>query len=207
MGDVKNLVQKGFTLVELMIVVAIIAVLAAIAIPNFVKFQARSKQSEARANLKAIFTAQKAFFQEQDRFSSLTGEVGFEPERNNRYAYYLDNGGPLEDRSGSTTANAATYTGINVDTFKYGVGAQPATMPSSPCNCTGGATGCAAPAVDEPPEAAFNAGAVGNIDADATLDIWTVSSGSRRFTASATCTADATNPAGEPMNDQNDVNL
>src|SRR5205823_14551332 len=85
--------QKGFTLIELMIVVAIIGILAAIAIPNFIKFQARSKQSEAKANTKAIFTAQKAFFQEKDRFSSLTGEVGFEPERNNRYAYYLGNGG------------------------------------------------------------------------------------------------------------------
>src|SRR5207302_6125224 len=92
----KKLVQKGFTLIELMIVGAIIGILAAIAIPNFIKFQARSKQSEAKANLKAIFTAQKAFFQEKDRFSTLTGEVGFEPERNNRYAYFLTSSGTVE---------------------------------------------------------------------------------------------------------------
>jgi len=199
--------QKGFTLIELMIVVAIIGILAAIAIPNFIKFQARSKQSEAKANTKAIFTAQKAFFQEKDRFSSLTGEVGFEPERNNRYAYYLGNGGSLDDRATSTIVNAATFTGINVDIFKYGVGTQGATMVTSPCTCTGGAAGCNVPGIDPPPSPAFNAGAVGNIDADSTVDVWTISSGSRVFTVTASCTADANNPSGEPANDQNDVNL
>ncbi len=59
---------QGFTLIELMIVVAIVGVLAAIAIPNFLKFQMRSKASEGRLNLAAIRTAQEAYFSEIGTF-------------------------------------------------------------------------------------------------------------------------------------------
>ena len=67
--------RKGFTLIELMIVVAIIGVLAAIAIPNFVRYQLRSKTSEARTNMGGIRTAQTSFQSTEDNYANVTTQT------------------------------------------------------------------------------------------------------------------------------------
>lgn len=104
--------QDGFTLIELMIVVAIIGILAAIAIPNFLQYQLKSKTSEAKSNLGGIKTAQEAYRAEYDEYVTCalspnvtpsatkvtwvtngTGfeAIGFEPAGQVYYAYDVTN--------------------------------------------------------------------------------------------------------------------
>ena len=68
--------QRGFTLIELMIVVAIIGILAAIAIPNFIRYQLKSKTTEARTNLGGIKTSFESFRAENDNYATSPGEPG-----------------------------------------------------------------------------------------------------------------------------------
>ena len=85
--------QEGFTLIELMIVVAIIGILAAIAIPNFMQYQAKSKQSEAKTNLGGIYTSQVAYFGENNTYSDSFTAIGFAvaAATKQRYTFTLGN--------------------------------------------------------------------------------------------------------------------
>jgi type IV pilus assembly protein PilE len=62
--------DKGYTLVELMITVAILAVLATVAIPLYKNYINRAKQSDAIIGLKAAQMAQEQFFSENNRYAS-----------------------------------------------------------------------------------------------------------------------------------------
>jgi len=165
---------------------------------TFIKWQARSKQSEAKANLKALYTAEKAFFQEKDRYSTLVHVFGFSPERKNRYRYVLTvNPASLENRSGVYAVGMDTDEGISEDTFFYPpIGS---TITQGPC------AGSPPWGITDGSTPSFTAAAYGNIDGDNTLDVWTISSESRTLSGS-NCDAVGGVAAGEPANEQNDVN-
>jgi type IV pilus assembly protein PilA len=158
--------KKGFTLIELMIVVAIIGILAAIAIPNFLKFQAKSRTTEARTNLGAIFTGETSFYGESNQYGNFTN-IGWGPTGTPRYLYMIGavgtapNGTTLVGKNISADGGAPTWSGnFNVATDNTGAPA----VPVPPDN------------VVMPDPSTFVAGAAGNIDNDNTdiLDAWTI---------------------------------
>ncbi len=92
--------NKGFTLIELMIVVVIIGILAALAIPRFMRSTTKAKQSEAKQLLKQVYTMQRAYRQEFDSYClngatasaaapNAFAQIGVEVMSTARYTYVM----------------------------------------------------------------------------------------------------------------------
>ena len=177
----KHLKQKeeqGFTLVELMVVVAIIGILSAVAIPNFKRYQAKTKTSEAKLQLSAIYSALTSLQSDYDAFATCLEDAGYIPPSGGNY-YALgfaadnsdardivaDNGGTCTN---TTTNPSGTQHQFGANKTVGGYKAAPADLSNiglSSLSVEENAGGFTAPAVDDN-GSYFIAGALGAIDSE-----------------------------------------
>ncbi len=118
---------KGFSLVELMIVVAIIAILANFSVVQYRTFQSKSRQKEALSLMGAFYAAAKSSESEQGYFSGNFEAVGFKPSGQLHYRILAVDGtnptrGPNNDTCINTgnsacTAGFAVWTEVTVGAF------------------------------------------------------------------------------------------
>lgn len=102
--------KKGFSLVELMVVVAIIGILAVIGIPQYQKFMAKARQVEAKTHLNSIFQAEASFFTE---YNTYTGNLSVLGVGAVGQALRYNAGFIQAPCTGETTLSPATTAGTN----------------------------------------------------------------------------------------------
>jgi type IV pilus assembly protein PilA len=187
--------QDGFTLVELMVVVAIIGLLSAVAIPNFKKYQAKAKTSEAKLQLSAVYTAMQSWYSDFDNYGGCLNLMGYDPavERPSRYyavgfpttgtpvgnALSVTNGAPTACTGAGSANDTSTVAASSSNTTAWGAGKVTAGV----AVIAGAGLTSGVPGIAIPTSTTFVAGALGVIDASKTgaadADAWSVNADKR----------------------------
>ena len=148
---------RGFTLLELMVVIALIGLLITLAMPNLFRYRMRALRSEVKVGLRSLARSELAWMADRGTFTDDLQRLGWTPSGAPRYLYgFTSDEVPAPSGRNDTAELGGDYrTHLMVDAF-----GNPLTESDLP------------PSVVTP--TSFTAGAVANLDADATLDRWTV---------------------------------
>ncbi|MDP3233204.1 MAG: hypothetical protein Q8N26_10550 [Myxococcales bacterium] len=166
------------------LVVAFIGIVAAIAIPNFIRFKMRAKQTECRTQLLSLYRDEVAFVAANGKSTFLVSELGSMPPPQSRYRYFLSEG-PLAPPGAPAPVGA---TGFEAEVpFERSVRVLPEVFAGGVSLGPGAG------------ESSFTFACLGNLDGDSTPDVWSISSLSR-----VGANGEAI-PPGQPHNDVNDL--
>jgi len=109
--------EKGFTLIELMIVVAIIGILAAIAIPQFSQYRIKAFNGSAEADLRNLMTAQEAAYADTQAYVAMATQEGANDAADNDIASLP--GAKLSKGVTAIQGSAPTATDYDLDTKHF----------------------------------------------------------------------------------------
>lgn len=165
---IKN--QKGFSLVELMVVVAIIGILSSMAVPSLNRQIAKARQAEAKTSLSGLYTAEKAFYAEYNTYDPRFEAIGYKPEGKLRYNVGFS-GGPLANASNGYNPTAAISAATEAISYCGAAGAM-----AKGCTMLDDGTGGQPPGVPAAAVTAiisFTGGAIANLMGTGN-DTWTM---------------------------------
>lgn len=165
-------------------------------------FTKTSQASEAKSNLNSLYVSQQSYRREMGSYLANAPKIGFQPERGNRYAYFLVGEGPVQWRNLADLQSIPEYSIIGADSHAHPGLKVPTSWRATSCPLTpavgadGQQHGVGISGSDD--TQIFVAAAVSNLDGDAELDCWSIASVDR------TSASGETIPAGQPHHEQAD---